>query len=522
MSYRRSGVNYILWALYGLTVCAALTIQAKEVCMLLGWGEAQWYLPAAAGVILLLFLVLFLPFRLLSGRRGAKRREKRQKKSGFLRRAVEGGYLTLLIAVSFSLRLWSMGGADGSGMRGAQAALTSLSGFPFASLTFSSLYAWLKLLLSGLTESGIRTAGFLPPLYETLGVLLFYPALRRLAGRLPAVTVTAVLAFFPVLPGLSASGGQDGFFLTAASILLLFSSLFITRTDRFLAGTSSAQKRRANGSLAVLAGCAVLCGFFTGAAVFLDLAFFPLLIFPVWASLFVRPGGRPQERAGSLALLLAAALGYAALLAIQIRLSGEGPAEILAARYGLAGGFPGVPAGSGLWAEGFSVGNTALAPGAAAYWTIPLVCLCILYVFGFFDQKGNLGSVWLPSFLISTFLCLFAENGGAEDAAALLFWLVMAGMGLHGAFFREDRKRTDAEGVQEASQAVSAVPAGEAQREETLAAKREPLPGEPIPNPLPVPKRHERKEMDYAYEPGEDEMFFDIDRVEEGDDFDFQ
>ena len=50
MSYRRSGVNDILWALYGLTVCAALTMQAERVCMRLGWEEVQWYLLAAAGI----------------------------------------------------------------------------------------------------------------------------------------------------------------------------------------------------------------------------------------------------------------------------------------------------------------------------------------------------------------------------------------------------------------------------------------------------------------------------------------
>ena len=47
-----------------------------------------------------------------------------------------------------------------------------------------------------------------------------------------------------------------------------------------------------------------------------------------------------------------------------------------------------------------------------------------------------------------------------------------------------------------------------------------PLPGEPIPNPLPGPKKHVPREMDFAYEPKEEEMCFDIDRFEEGDDFD--
>ena len=222
MSYRRSGVNYILWALYGLMVCAALTMQAETVCMLLGWAEVQWYLLAATGCILLLFFLLFLPVRLLSGRYGSSGKKERGREGRPGKKLAEGGYLVLLIAVSLGLRLFCMREMAAAEMGNAGMVLTS--GFPFASLTFSSLYAWLKLLLSAWTERGIYAAGFLAPLYETLGVLLFYPALRSLAGKLSAVTVTAVLAFLPVFPGMSEAGGRYGFFLTAAAILLLLSS----------------------------------------------------------------------------------------------------------------------------------------------------------------------------------------------------------------------------------------------------------------------------------------------------------
>ena len=227
MSYRRSGVNDILWALYGLTVCAALTMQAERACMRLGWEEVQWYLLAAAGCILLLFCVLFLPARLLSGKYRGAGKEARGKKTRFREKLAEGIYLVLLIAVSLALRLFHLRQAGAAETAGAGLSLSAFSGFPFASLTFSSLYAWLKLLLSSWADRGIHAAGFLPPLYETLGVLLLYPALRSLAGKLPAVTVTAALAFLPVFPGLSASGGQYGFFLTAAAVLLIFSSLYI-------------------------------------------------------------------------------------------------------------------------------------------------------------------------------------------------------------------------------------------------------------------------------------------------------
>ena len=46
-----------------------------------------------------------------------------------------------------------------------------------------------------------------------------------------------------------------------------------------------------------------------------------------------------------------------------------------------------------------------------------------------------------------------------------------------------------------------------------------PLPGAPLRNPLPVPKRHVRREMGYAFEPSPERMHYDI-LPPEDDDFD--
>lgn len=40
-----------------------------------------------------------------------------------------------------------------------------------------------------------------------------------------------------------------------------------------------------------------------------------------------------------------------------------------------------------------------------------------------------------------------------------------------------------------------------------------------IENPLPLPKKHEKREMDYQYQVAEDKMKFDVE-VADGDDFD--
>ena len=43
-----------------------------------------------------------------------------------------------------------------------------------------------------------------------------------------------------------------------------------------------------------------------------------------------------------------------------------------------------------------------------------------------------------------------------------------------------------------------------------------------IENPLPLPKKHEKKQMDYAFEPDESEMHYDIELTEENAKFDIE
>ena len=115
MRFRRGIVSYILWALYGLAVCAALTLQIRTTGLFFLWEETLWYLPAAAGCVLLLFAAVFLPARLISrkaaGRAFADKKRKepgREKK----RRRYEQLYVVFLIAASMALRLGSMEAAS--------------------------------------------------------------------------------------------------------------------------------------------------------------------------------------------------------------------------------------------------------------------------------------------------------------------------------------------------------------------------------------------------------------------------
>lgn len=62
---------------------------------------------------------------------------------------------------------------------------------------------------------------------------------------------------------------------------------------------------------------------------------------------------------------------------------------------------------------------------------------------------------------------------------------------------------------------------GEKMKQENTAptGRTEPKPGEYLENPLPVPRRHVKRDMDYAFEPSSDQMYYEV-PVADNDDFD--
>lgn len=496
MSYRKSGFSYILWALYGLTVCIVFTMQARTACLLLGLEEAHWYLLTAAGSILVLFFLLYLPLQLLAGRIAENGRGTGKIKMW------EIPVLILVVALSLALRLWLSENAVGAAWQLGERIPEGFPAlrFPFSELTFSSLYAWLNLFLAGAAGTDTGIPQLIRILLETAGIFLLYPAIRTLSGKTAAVTVTGALAFLPVFLGASYPENGNGLLLPVSAVLLLLTALYL-------------KKLSGRGSSASVCVSAILCGILSGAAVFLDPIFFGFLLLPLWASFFIDGPERPGRRiAGFFTLLFFAAAGFAALALMQAGLLEQGIWSMLLNRFSLPGHF----SVHGLWKA---------VSGGWLFWMFPILCFCFFYIFGFFDQRGNLGSVWLPSFLFVSFYCFLIQGGQEEDGAmiTLLFWLVFAGMGIHSACCKEmlprrrrkkKKRRTLPAAALASSEAGPSSPSPESLPEE-------PLPGEPIANPLPGPRKHVHKQMDYAFEPEEREMHFDIEQVEEGDDFDY-
>ncbi len=172
----------------------------------------------------------------------------------------------------------------------------------------------------------------------------------------------------------------------------------------------------------------------------------------------------------------------------------------------------------------------------------------LFWFLGRFDSPGTILSIFMTVGMAAFLVFAFFKSGREQNymlwilvsliaaptpftgngvimyrPVPLFFWSVLAGLGLQNCIFGEKSKL-----MQEVIEQINAA------AEPIEEVKREPEKQEPekhetekhekprfIENPLPLPKKHVKKEMDYQYEIADDKMKYDIE-VDENDDFDIQ
>ena len=341
-------------------------------------------------------------------------------------------------------------------------------------------------------------------------IVLLYPAVRRIAGKIAAVAAVTAAALLPVYVEYCLSATPEGLRMLCFSLLLLIVGAMLGKLKK------CGRKSAAAGLILFLAGFAA--GIFS----FLDYYFLSVFLLGLLGILYLeRRGVRAKTRIKETAAFFIAALcGFAGALCLRLFLFGGSVAEVLQEWF-----LVNMESGQTGWAS--------LAGREALFYFLPLLFSAFFYVFGFFEQKGNLGIIWILPFAFLLISDLIFGTSLEKQTITLLFWGVFAGMGVHSmCCFEKDKNRKNKEkpslpkkrrhhpgaSEKDASAQASFKAVGIEARLEAPAGS--PLPGEPIPNPLPGPKKHVPREMDFAYEPKEEEMCFDIDRFEEGDDFD--
>lgn len=492
MVYRKNWFDYVLWALYA------------GICVMLLAYVGNHIYAFYVGAPLAKFGT-FLPFPLLLCLYPGIRLSSRaiRKKFRFSAHAVVMAE-SLVISVSFVfgliLRLREgifMAPALEPGEYYEMAVVRAGMESPALAHGMSDLFVrCLRVVLSFLGNS-MMAAILFQIFLQLLTMLVACMAVRKAAGRFVSCTVLLLLAF-------SDAFIKKIYVIDPECMLLavLIAGLYLVLS--FVKASLSGA-----GGLGSLPG-AVFLGVVLGFLYYLECGSLLLLLF--LAGLFtgkMHADGRRKRLAASLFLVLAcSAAGFFIVVGIDASFSGVSFYQCL-----MSWCTPYLSLGMG--ARTFSVIGTAYPFFALLF--LGASFLVFEFIRGGREQDFTLW--FLPCILVSpVFLMDFSIVG--FGGVALFFWSVMAALGLKNAVFggQSETLREKIEEINAAAASIPALAGPEAVSEPVPAAVPEKKPRF-LENPLPLPKKHVRREMGYDYEVEEADMHYQVE-IAEDDDFD--
>lgn len=338
---------------------------------------------------------------------------------------------------------------------------------------------------------------------QLLTLLFVYLAVRKAAGRFAACTVLLLLAF-------SDAFIRKIYVIDPECMLLAVLLAGLCLVIGFVKAALSGRNGRGRLVQAALLGVAL------GFLCYLD--FSALILFLFFAGLFTGRLGEAGSRkrlAGYLFLALAgSAAGFCFSIWMDASLSGVGFYQSIMSWAG-----PYFKLGMG--ARIFSV--------IGMEYPFFLVLFLFASFLGFEFIRGGREqdfSLWLlPCILLApVFLMDFSIIG--LGGVVLVFWSVLAALGLKNAVFG-GRAEALREKIEEINAMAELIPAAEPVAAALSVSTVVPTASQPVPeekprffeNPLPLPKKHVKREMDYDYEVPEADMHYQVE-IAEGDDFD--
>lgn len=151
------------------------------------------------------------------------------------------------------------------------------------------------------------------------------------------------------------------------------------------------------------------------------------------------------------------------------------------------------------------------------------VLIAALLIMSFWNRgKEQNCTPWICFMLLLAPTPLAISGVLSYQVFSIFIWSILAGIGLQQCFVSDAVKvKTESEVKQdvESDEVVHEKIEQEKVRQEEVEQKETKPRPRFIENPLPLPKKHEKKEMDYQYAVTEDKMEFDIE-IKENDDFD--
>lgn len=502
MIYRRTWFSGVLWFLYTI-LCIALLAISGEV-----WMQS---FTGFSGNMLIVFGLLVIPaaaalYWIIRG--VATRIRKKHILKGRTVRIlgciaflliVAGGVVIRIICLKDQLSLAESGSIiNASGMEFYDiAVVTEEDLVPILDYGISDLYVMLLTTVLSFLGNRVTSAVFLQVFLQIIALVLVYAVTRKIAGRLPACTAILYLACSLSCLRMLVCFGPEWLFFIFYMFGMLMTVSFV----------KSYCENRLRKPLALIGAAAI--GVLIGGLAYLDLTAFSLLV--VIAAVAV--GKRPRQMkipicnsggisaAVILTTILMCAAAWLGAMGVISYVKGTDLLNEIVDRFGLC------------YQHSFPFTNTE-----PYFFDIYLIGMLIVpasfLIFEFFRRGHEQNyTLWILFCLLAapTPMAVYGEHG--FGVLSLYIWAVLAGLGLQNCFFGGRAKVMQAV-IEEINAAAETAEASE-QAEDQIPKPHY------IENPLPLPKRHVAREMDYQYDVAENDMKYDVE-VPENDDFDVQ
>lgn len=534
MNLKKNVFSYLMWFVYSLAVCISLLGISGTLSTRAGYSRTVGFGICLLWLLLVCFVV-FLMHKLMAGQAALRGNLKMPAL------VAESMTAVLLFAAGIFFRVSSLPGA-GESAAYLEMALVA-EGHVIPQVVHGSVYLYLQLLHFVCVVFGNKLmAGiWLQVVLQMLAGVFLYLAVRRLSGPVAALTMTAFLMAGPMMV-------KDALLLSPKMLFLLIYAFVM-----FLC------------ALCVSGGKHPVFCFISGIAVsvvcYLDIMGITLLSLLFGGILMKR---REEEslprRIGAAALcLLGCCAGFAAVIVSDAFASAKGIANVLGAW------------GSLYQPVAFGLPTAANATASTADVLI-LLLLMSVGVFSYWcSHREERQSVWILSALSLIALQCYGMTTGEMEGFSLLYVLfaALAGVGLSSIFLKtetgaekelssdfvvEDLETAEGETVLETGEItptetaepedVKATAEPEKEKITELVEPEEtektqetaepekmleiPAPEEEgakrrevkmLDNPLPLPRKHVKKVLDYDRLPAKGQDDFDL-IVDENDDFD--
>lgn len=470
MCWRKSVFSNLMWDAYTIITVVALVELSAVVVQALG-GTFSLGLVLALVLGALVACCVFL-LRQLSVRRGKVEQDGVNKFMLF-----EAVFMVLFLLLGFVLRVNEIAGAAG-GEAYYEAALVE-AGRSIPQLVHGADYIYLQLLHTIFMLLGNKLAAgvWLQVVLQMLAVVLLYFGVRKLAGNLSAMVM---LVFFMCMGPVV----QRSLTLSPEPLFLL---LFAIGLDILAACRGNLQR------IYLFLAAGLWVGF-TG---YLDVVAFLLLFIGVAVVLETHEQeSSVKSRANALGMMLAGTVaGFFVSIFSDALFSGDSFSHVFSA-----------------WISLYTQGKVGFASGSLSNgmsWLCPLVLLmCFGVISYWYDPEKEYISIWILLFCLAVGI----QYSGmlTEQLPSFLFMLlsltVLAGSGIKASFWEPEPEIAGSEEYEQPEP-------------ETEEAVSEPEQPRFLENPLPLPKPHQKKVLDYDVDLSEDESDFDH-PVDENDDFD--